>query len=123
MLRVALVLAFLGAISTAETTRPAAATTDKERTFSLGENVEVKWGPLWKEALIVRKKGDWTLVAYPRPKTREWVEPYRIRKLGSTEDNIGPAEPNVLVFGNEGPPREKPGADNDDAGNYKSDRA
>jgi len=79
--------------------------------FAVGQNVEVKWGGLWRQAQIVRKQGDWTLVAYDKGAFREWVEPYRIRKAGSKEDAIGYAAPNEMMTKSQTvkpPPREKP---------------
>src|SRR5438105_2251008 len=66
--------------------KPAAA---KTTPFSVGQRVEVKKGGHWDPAVVTRKQNAWTLITYDRSKWREWVEPWRIRKLGASEDNIG----------------------------------
>lgn len=76
----------------------------------VGQKVEVKWGGMWFKATIVKRQGDWSQVKYDQRSTFEWIEPYRIRQLDSKEDNIGSCSPNPVVRGNEGPPRDKPGA-------------
>src|SRR5689334_15848113 len=81
----------------AQTTQPAA-TAHK---FVVGQKVEVKWGGAWRQATITTTRGDWTLVQYVPGRAREWVEPWRMRKLGSTEDNIPVAHPNPMVLHNE----------------------
>src|SRR5687767_13088272 len=75
-----------------------------------GQKAEVKWGGTSFESTIVNRRGAWSLVESARHNgQREWVEPWRIRKVGSTEDKVGHARPNPVVRNNAGPPREKPG--------------
>ena len=74
-----------------------------------GQKVQVKWGGLWRDAAIVNRRDGWHLVEYTPGRTREWVEPYRIRKVGSNVDEVGYCDPNDFVRGNEGPPSAKPG--------------
>src|SRR5687767_6908849 len=74
------------------------------------EKVEVKWGGLWQAASIVNRRGEWYLIEYSdRAKRREWVEYWRIRKPGDTEDSIGYARPNGVYRPGDNPPREKAG--------------
>jgi hypothetical protein len=73
-----------------------------------GANVQVKWGGLWSDASIVNRRGEWYLIEYQRG-GREWVEHWRIRKAGSTEDDIGYAKPNPRWKVGDNPPREKAG--------------
>ncbi|MDB5354889.1 MAG: hypothetical protein JWN24_1342 [Phycisphaerales bacterium] len=79
--------------------------------WNLHSHVEVKWGGLYSKATIVNKRGDWYLIEYDGWNSQEWVEPWRIRKVGSSDDPIGHAQPNPSFskgkVGN--PPSEKPG--------------
>lgn len=88
------------------TPKPVAA---KPPAWQIGQKVEVKWGGLYFPASVTNKRGDWYFVTYDRDKSREWVEPWRIRRPGSTEDPIGHARPNPVVRRGEGPPRDVPG--------------
>ena len=74
-----------------------------------GQKVQVKWGGLWRDASIVNRRDAWHLVEYEPGRMREWVEPYRIRKVGSNVDEVGYCKPNGSVRNNEGPPAAKPG--------------
>jgi hypothetical protein len=76
--------------------------------WASGQKVEVKWGSFWRGGKIVNRRDDWYLVEYEAFARREWVEPWRIRRMGSTEDTIGHAQPNSTAF-KEGPPNRKPG--------------
>lgn len=91
---------------TAAQTRPAPVA--PPTTFKNGQRVEVKVGDAWKAADIVNHRGEWYLVSYDG-KLREWVEPWRVRKVGSTEDLLGFVAPNPPMRNGAGPPREKPG--------------
>ncbi len=74
-----------------------------------GSKVQAKWGGLWFDATIVNRRGEWYLVEYTRDKSREWVEHWRIRKVGDTADTIGHARPNGRWKAGDNPPREKAG--------------
>lgn len=87
-------------------TKPAA---PKPIAWKNGDEVEVKWGGLWSKARIVNRRGEWLMVEYAQGKWIEWVEPWRIRKVGSTED-VPYASPNPHIKKSDPPPREKPGA-------------
>ena len=89
---------------------PASEKTPRARAFANGDQVEVKWGGLWRKAVVVNHRGDWTLIDYDGKRFfREWVEPWRIRTAGADYDIDGPAPINPYVRHNEGPPREQPG--------------
>ncbi|MDB5302719.1 MAG: hypothetical protein JWM97_268 [Phycisphaerales bacterium] len=79
--------------------------------WNLRTAVEVKWGGQYRKATVVNNRGDWYLINYENGPFEEWVEPWRIRKVGSNDDPIGYAKPNPTV--NKGrasdPPTEKPG--------------
>lgn len=104
----------------AAATKPAAAAA-----WATGTKVEVKWGGTWMEASITNKRGEWYLVTYSkRMNAKEWVEPWRIRKVGSTEDNIGIAHANETFRKEVGdPPREKPGPAPEPMGAGRAGRA
>ncbi|MCL2640309.1 MAG: hypothetical protein FWD53_05645 [Phycisphaerales bacterium] len=82
--------------------------------LAIGTKVEVKDGNRWGTATITNTRGEWYLVTYERAGLKEWVEPWRIRKVGSTEDNVGIAMPNRKMSGMskqiDPPPQEKPGS-------------
>jgi hypothetical protein len=72
--------------------------------------VEVSHVTKWLEGEVVEKRGEWVLVNYPSVSAKEWVEPWRIRKVGSTEDLPGRVTANRMMRGKLGdPPREIPG--------------
>jgi hypothetical protein len=77
--------------------------------WAQGSKAEVKWGGLWFEVSIVNRRGEWYLIEYTRDKSREWVEYWRIRKIGDTTDAIGHARPNGRWRAGDNPPREKAG--------------
>jgi beta-lactamase regulating signal transducer with metallopeptidase domain len=92
-------------IATAPATQPSQASL-----FPNGQTVEVKWGGIWRKAVVVNHRGEWILVDYNGNRTfREWVEPWRVRTIGSSDDFHGAAPRNPYVRHNEGPPREEPG--------------
>ena len=100
--------------TTPSPTAPGAATPPvkpqpKGPVFSIGQKVEAKWGAFWYEVVLTNQRGEWWLVTYTNGKTREWVEPYRLRPIGSKVDKIGSCPPNPTVYHGEGPPQEKPG--------------
>lgn len=73
-----------------------------------GDKVEVKWGGTWFASTVVNHRDGWYLIDYDGWKSREWVEPWRIRKPGSNEDDVGHARPNPTVRRGEGPPKARP---------------
>lgn len=86
--------------------------------FANGQKVEVKWGGLWRKAVVVNHRGQWLLIDYDGNKFfREWVEPWRVRSVGSAYDIPGSAPINPYVHRNEGPPRAVPGPAPADATN------
>ena len=97
--------------STASTNPPPATQPAPARKiFAVGKQVEVKWGGQWRRAVVVNHRGDWILIDYDGNKFfREWVEPWRVRDIGSSEDIGGNAPINPYVRHNEGPPRDQPG--------------
>jgi hypothetical protein len=74
-----------------------------------GDKIEYKSGPFWGKGSIVNKRGGWYFVEKEGWKQREWVEYWRIRNLGATEDEIGNADSWGQVRNGEGPPRQDPG--------------
>jgi len=99
-----------GAATGPATTTAAAVKPVAKAVWDIGQKVEVKWGGMWREATIQNKRGEWLLVNYTPGSVKEWAEPWRIRKVGSTEDNIGHATPNRPITSKmEAPPTEKPG--------------
>jgi hypothetical protein len=74
------------------------------------DSVQVKWGGAWRDAFVLRREQDWTLVEYTSDQTREWVEPWRMRLTGSTTDDIPAARPNPRVTDPDAPaPSTPPG--------------
>src|SRR5947208_13705565 len=71
--------------------------------------VEVKWGGQYRKATIINRRGEWYLIEYSHGKFREWVEHWRIRKPGDTDDPIGYAKPNGVWKAGDNPPRESAG--------------
>lgn len=107
---------------------PAANKAQQPPSFANGQKVEVKWGGLWRKAVVVNHRGQWLLIDYDGNKFfREWVEPWRVRSIGSAYDIPGSAPINPYVHRNEGPPSAVPGpspADATDAGGgAKNDEA
>ncbi len=102
------------------TTKPAA---PKAPSWNNGQKVEVKWGGLWRQASIFNRRGEWYLVTYDaRGNSREWVEPWRIRAVGSTEDNIGYAKPNSMARPTDPPPTPQPGPPTEPIGARRGSR-
>ena len=99
---------------------PAANKAQQPPTFANGQKVEVKWGGLWRKAIVVNHRAQWLLIDYDGNKFfREWVEPWRVRSIGSAYDIPGQAPINPYVHRTEGPPRAVPGpapADSSDTG-------
>lgn len=79
--------------------------------WNVRSEVEVKWGGLYRKATIINKREEWYLVNYEKGPFEEWVEPWRIRKIGSTDDPIGHAQPNPTLRKGQpsDPPSPKPG--------------
>ena len=96
--------------TTAATTAPAkpqAAT--RPVVFNVGQKAEVKWGLEWRNATVKGKANGWTLVAFEGGSFLEWVEPWRLRKPGSTEDPFGYVHPNDVLLKPQAAPTQKPG--------------
>ncbi len=99
----------VGVARAQEETAPAAASKPVPQQFRINEKVEVKWGGLWRDAVIMNYRNEWYLVRYGNNSFfKEWVEPWRVRTVGSKQDDIGSAKPNNRKA-EEGPPPEKPG--------------
>jgi hypothetical protein len=77
--------------------------------WKIGDKVEIKWGGMWRQATIKNIRGEWYLAEW-NPRSFEWAEPWRIRAVGSKEDEIGYATPRTVMKMSEPPPTEKPGA-------------
>ncbi len=77
--------------------------------FKVGETVEAKWGGLYRKAKVKNRSANgWTLVNYEPGPFLEWVEPWRLRAVGSTVDEIPHAQPNKTLTKAEPPPKERP---------------
>jgi hypothetical protein len=57
---------------------------------------EVKWGGMWRNATIVKEESGCVLVTYDGTNSYEWVQPERIRAVGSMKDDIGYARPTPM---------------------------
>ncbi|HEX4796321.1 MAG TPA: Tudor-knot domain-containing protein [Humisphaera sp.] len=102
---------------------PARGAAPKATVWNTGQKVEVKWGGLWRQASILNRRGEWYLVSYDqRGTSREWAEPWRIRAVGSTEDNIGYAKPNMLSKPTDPPPTPQPGPPTEPIGARRGSR-
>jgi hypothetical protein len=76
----------------------------------LGGTVEVKWGGSWWPAKVIRQDRGWTQIEYDSGRTREWVEPWRMRAAGSRADDIPPVHSNATYGKPDAPaPAEAPG--------------
>ena len=90
----------------ASASKPAA---PKYPNWNIGQKVECKWGGLWIEGTIKNKGNGWYLMDYhSHGSDLEWVEPWRLRAVGSTEDNIPYAESNGRLFKAAPPPMKRP---------------
>ena len=81
----------------ADTSSPASPVTRPARTnpagaarlpAAAGDRVEVKWGGAWWTARVVNRERGWTQIEYESGRTREWVEPWRTRAVGTRADDI-----------------------------------
>ncbi len=73
------------------TTKPAA---KARATFDINQHLEAKWGGSWRAVVVNNTRaGGWYLVTYTPGSSQEWVEWWRLRRLGSTSD-IPTASPN-----------------------------
>lgn len=80
-----------------------------KKIFAIGTTVEVKSGPWWKKAVVVNHRGEWILVDIDGKQFwRQWVEPWRARAVGSSDDIEGWAKDNPWVHHNEDPPQPAP---------------
>lgn len=88
----------------------AATTRAAIKLFGIGDRVEFKNALSWQKGIISNTRGGWYFIQHEdRRNDREWVEPWRVRKVGSTEDHIGWADGYGVVRNGEGPPRVNPG--------------
>lgn len=77
---------------------------------SNGMKLESKWGGSWREAVVKQKSANgWILVNYTPGPFLEWVEPWRLRKIGDKTDAIPYARPNDTLHKPEPPPKQAPG--------------
>jgi hypothetical protein len=97
----------LGGLGVAQTNKTDQKPADKE--WANQQQVEVKWGGLYRKATIINRRGEWYLIEYTPGTFREWVEHWRIRKIGDGEDPIGYAKPNPRWKAGDNPPRETAG--------------
>jgi hypothetical protein len=81
----------------------------KVKDWPAQQEVEVKWGGNWRKATIINRRGEWYLIQYNPGRFREWVEFWRIRKIGDTDDPIGYAKPNPVWKAGDNPPRDTAG--------------
>src|SRR5215218_8001777 len=93
----------------AQATKPAAPAANAAD-FNVGAKVEVKWGGLWRDAIVKNRGNGWVLVNYSPGSSMEWVEPWRIRAAGSKDESIEYAKPGRALTKAEPPPMGKPGA-------------
>src|SRR6185436_19559487 len=89
--------------------KPAAKPAPKVADWKTGEKVEAKWGGQYRKAVVINRRGEWYLINYEPGPFREWVEHWRIRKVGDTDDPIGYAKPNGTWKAGDNPPRESAG--------------
>jgi hypothetical protein len=73
-----------------------AATQPASAAFKVGDKIETKWGLLWRKSVVVRKQNDWTMVLYDNV-WYEWVQPWRLRAVGSTQDTTEDSSPREYV--------------------------
>jgi hypothetical protein len=64
--------------------------------LNIGDHIEAKWGGLWRKAVVISKSKDWTLVQYDNV-WYEWVQPWRLRQAGSTDDTDQDSSPRGFV--------------------------
>jgi hypothetical protein len=81
--------------------------------FEVGDNIEAKWGGLWRKASVVKKTGSWTLVEYDNV-WYEWVQPWRLRRIGSGTDTTLDSTPSPFVEKSAPAPAESPTAGTSD---------
>ncbi|HEV7300223.1 MAG TPA: hypothetical protein VGN72_12710 [Tepidisphaeraceae bacterium] len=76
----------------------------------VGMKVQTKWGGAWRDSVVKKRAvNGWVLINYAPGSSIEWVEPWRIRKVGDDADDIPYARPNNMLHKMEAPPREAPG--------------
>jgi hypothetical protein len=98
-----------GAGAGADDAKPAVKRPDAVN-FTRGQKLEVKDNARWVTATVVNRRGEWYLVEYEGWRdSREWVEPWRVRKIGSSYDIEG-WHSNGRVRNNAGPPTPAPKA-------------
>jgi len=89
----------------------AASTFAAEPAWPTGTKVEVKWSRSYRAAVVSNHVNGWYLITYTPGTIKEWVEPWRVRAVGSTDDPGGTATPNHAMLGKIDPvPTAKPSA-------------
>jgi len=97
----------------APTTAPGGAAKPKPAGFKIGSSVEAKDNAFWRAAKVINRRGDWYLLQWTEfGGSREWVEPWRIRRPGDSYDLQG-WYTNPKVRNGEDPPRPTPGEPTD----------
>ena len=78
--------------------------------WKIGDDLEVKDTATWRKCRVMNMRGEWLLIEYEGWNGwREWVEPWRVRKMGDTTDNLPWAKSNGRWKTGDNPPRDKPG--------------
>ncbi|GEM_PF-3221926 len=77
--------------------------------WKLNQKVEAKRGAAWRAATVFKLQNGWVLVFYAPGNFKEWVEPWRIRAVGSNDDPIGNAPMHPEVKDDQAAPAEPPG--------------
>jgi hypothetical protein len=90
--------------------KPAAPPKAKVPNYKIGEKLEAKRTAFWEKCTVVNRRGDWFLVNYDGWDWREWVEPWRLRPIGSTYDvESRSGNPRMTAKKMTDPPRPTPG--------------
>lgn len=106
--RLALICILAAPLLAAAPTQPATPTTRPTRIedlpqrveFAVNDAVEYKWADFWEKGTVAGKRPNgWYLITYSPDKGSytEWVEWWRLRKPGTTDDLIGTADPHPVV--------------------------
>lgn len=76
--------------------------------WTVGQLLESKRGSTWRTGRIARIENGWIMVLYDTAGYREWVEPWRVRARGSTEDRLGKAPMHADVSPDQPAPKDVP---------------
>lgn len=97
-------------VSAPDSVLPTAPETDagEKAAWRMGDKAEVKRGREWRPAIVMKSENGWFLVLYSPGGFNEWVEPYRMRTPGSTQDIVGLAPMHPEVKGEMPAPKEPP---------------